>query len=63
MDLKEAIRAYVFSLILMNKIPMTQERLYWLRSRAESAYQYELAGKRVDITPDLSQRSIFVDIV
>jgi hypothetical protein len=63
MDLQLAIQSYIFSLMMMNKIPMTQERLYWLRARAESAFNYELGDYGVEITPDLNDRSIKVEVV
>jgi hypothetical protein len=63
MNLLSAIQSYVFSLILMNNIPMTDQGLYIVRSRAESAFYSELKGSRVNIIPNIADNSIRVEVV
>jgi hypothetical protein len=63
MNLLSAIQSYVFSLIILNNIEMNEQGLYTIRSRAESAYHYELEGSRVQIIPNVYDNSIRVEIV
>lgn len=63
MNLLSAIQSYVFSLIILNNWPMNERGLHMIRSRAESAYHYELEGSRVDIIASTADNSIRVEIV
>lgn len=63
MNLLSAIQSYVFSLIILNKIQMNDQGLAMIRSRAESAYHYELEGSRVQIIPNVYDSSIRVELV
>lgn len=64
MTLTEAIRSYIFSLILVgDKIPMTEYSYRMLESRAHSAFYRELGQARVVLTPSYFDNSLSVHLV